>query len=78
MPTPQPPTGGTTTDRNKFLALCAEFGLIPDPGPGNDVLFTVDVNADDRQRRKLTGYSHFLAEFRFTEAGEFIELGVWE
>lgn len=63
------------TDREKLLALLAEFGITPAPNNEPDTEFDVDLQA---QVGGVAGYDRFRCVFTFNEDGAFDGVGVWE
>lgn len=72
-------------DREKLLALFAEFGLTPysesraavdnsRPTPAVDIVGL----GDDRGDEKVANYSGFYCEFQFLPDGSFYRVGIWE
>lgn len=66
------------TDREKLLALLADFGVTPtqfaDVWRGEPMEF-VTLEA---QEGGVQGYSYFECQFAFTKDGTFQSVGVWE
>jgi len=71
------PTDKTTnvpqTDREKVVALFTELGIgfKPDEHDANSITCT-------EGDAKIGGYRGFYTNFKFDEAGKFIEMAIWE
>jgi hypothetical protein len=71
------------TDRERFEALMADFGVPlnptithvwePDPDRPNDLTIIADAPGD-----RVEGYIGFRADFTFDDDGNFVKVGIWE
>lgn len=63
----------TPTDREKVVALFTELGIgfKPNEFDANNITCT-------EGDAKIDGYRGFYTDFKFDEAGKFVEMGAWE
>lgn len=64
------------TDKEKLLALLAEFGVEPVIDSTNYT--PASVVLEGGTKGLVRGYSGFFCEFEFSENGKFQRVGVWE
>ena len=65
------------TDREKLIALLAEFGVGFEQGGVPGIRGNNNVICREG-RAKIDGYSMFCTIFEFDEQGQFIKMGAWE
>ena len=63
------------TDKEELTNLLTKFGVEFTEIPNEDGTSTIDCEAGST---KVSGYPGFIATFKFDEAGNFVELGVYE
>lgn len=72
-----------TTQRERLVALLAEFGITPLNAADDDwTRFDAEDTARDvilyADAGGVEGYGSFYARFEFDDAGQFKTVGVWE
>ena len=65
------------TDKEKFVALMAEFGVPLKEEPDDEANQILSIEA--KSSPKVIGYTCFCANFKFSrDTGTFIDVGIWE